>query len=53
MAKFEEAAARKFKNMFVCKRCKTKRRAPNIKVLAGLIKCRRCNSRELRTVRKK
>jgi len=53
MVKFPEAAARKFKNMFVCRRCKTKIRASNTKVIAGLVKCRRCNSRALRPVRKK
>jgi len=53
MAKFPEAAARYQKNMFVCKNCKTKIRAPNTKVIAGTVKCRRCNSRALRPVRKK
>jgi len=53
MAKFPEAMARQFKNMFVCRRCKTKIRAPNTKVIAGEVKCRRCNSRALRPVRRK
>lgn len=53
MAKFPEAMARQFKNMFVCKRCKTKIRASSSKVLAGYVKCRRCKSRALRPVRKK
>ncbi len=51
--KFPEAEARLFKNVFVCRRCKTKIRAPNIKVLAGKIKCRRCGSKALKPVRKK
>lgn len=29
MAKFEEAEARLFKNIFVCKKCKSKIRAPS------------------------
>lgn len=53
MAKFPEAEARMFKNKFICKNCKSARRAPNLKVLAGKIKCRKCNSRSLRPVRKK
>lgn len=53
MAKFPEAEARLFKNIFVCKRCKAKIRAPTLKVLAGKIKCRNCNSRVLRPIKKK
>ncbi|HJX05408.1 MAG TPA: 50S ribosomal protein L40e [Candidatus Nanoarchaeia archaeon] len=53
MVKFPEAEARLFKNVFVCRKCKTKIKAPTLKVLAGKIKCRKCNSKILRTVRKK
>ena len=53
MVKFKEAQARLYKNMFVCKVCKTKVRAPNMKVIQGKVKCRKCNSRKLRPVRKK
>ena len=53
MAKFPEAEARTFHNIFICKRCKTKIRAPNIKVIAGKIKCRKCGGKALRPVRKK
>lgn len=53
MAKFPEAENRLYKNVFVCKRCKSKVRAPNLKVIAGKIKCRGCSSRALRKVRKK
>jgi len=53
MVKFPEADARKFHNMFVCKVCKTKRRAPNMKVIKGKISCRKCGSKALRPVRKK
>ena len=53
MAKFPEAMARKFKNMFVCRVCKTKIRTSSSRVIAGEVKCRRCNSRALRPVRKK
>ncbi|MBD3313345.1 50S ribosomal protein L40e [Candidatus Woesearchaeota archaeon] len=53
MAKFPEANARLFHNIFVCKRCKSKIRAPNIKVIEGEIKCRKCNNKTLRPKRKK
>ncbi|MBN1645581.1 50S ribosomal protein L40e [Candidatus Woesearchaeota archaeon] len=53
MAKFPEAEARKMKNIFVCKRCKSKIRAPILKVLAGRVSCRKCDSKALRTKRKR
>jgi ribosomal protein L40E len=53
MVKFPEAEVRLFKNVFVCRKCKTKIKAPPLKVLAGKIKCRKCSSKVLRTVRKK
>ena len=53
MVKFPEADARIFKNKFVCRNCKATIRAPNMKVLAGKIKCRRCNAKHLRIKRKK
>ena len=53
MAKFPEAEKRLFKNKFVCRKCKSVIRAPNIKVLAGKVKCRRCGSKALKPVRKK
>ena len=53
MAKFEEAIARKFKNIFVCRSCKRKVRAPNLKVLAGKIRCRVCKRSALKPKRRK
>lgn len=53
MAKFPEAEARLFKNIFVCKKCKSKIRAPNLKAAAGKIACRKCGSKALRAIRKK
>lgn len=53
MAKFPEAESRLFKNIFVCKKCKSKLKAPPLKVIAGRIKCRKCGSKALRTVKKK
>lgn len=51
--KFEEAINRILKNIFVCKICKTKIRAPGLKVSQGKVKCRKCNSTKLRPKRKK
>jgi len=41
------------KNVFVCKKCSTKRKAPNMKVIAGKVSCRNCGSHKLRPARKK
>ena len=53
MGKFEEAAARLFKNKYICKDCKAAMKAPTLKVLAGKIRCRNCKSKALRVMRKK
>ena len=53
MVKFPEAEARKFRNIFICKKCSTKIRANNMKIIQGKIKCRRCHSHAFRSVRKK
>lgn len=53
MAKIPEAQARLYKNIFVCKKCKTKIKASNIKILQKKIKCRRCGAKAFRAVRKK
>ncbi|MDD5181979.1 MAG: hypothetical protein PHC66_02290 [Candidatus Nanoarchaeia archaeon] len=48
MAKFKEAMNRLFTNMFVCRNCKSKLRADPLKVRLGEIKCRKCQSKQLR-----
>ena len=53
MAKFKEAEARIFKGVFVCRKCKTKIRAPPMKVQQGKISCRKCRSKALRPIKKK
>ena len=53
MVKFPEGNARKFLNIFVCKKCSTKIRSQNMKIIQGKIKCRRCNGKKFRAVRKK
>ncbi len=53
MAKVPEAEARIFHNVFVCKKCKSKIRAPVLKVAEQKVKCRKCGSKALRPKRKK
>ena len=53
MAKFPEATDRQFKNVFVCRRCKSKIRAPTLKVIDGQVKCRKCDGKVLRPIKKK
>jgi len=53
MVKFEEAAIRKQKNVFICRSCKSKIRAPSLKVAQKKVSCRSCDSKKLRPKRKK
>tara|TARA_Y100000310_G_C20703043_1_gene831885 strand:- start:2276 stop:2452 length:177 start_codon:yes stop_codon:yes gene_type:complete len=52
MAKFPEAAERMMKNIFVCKKCKSKQRTLPQKVVLKQIKCRACGSKDFRALRK-
>ncbi|MBT3404777.1 hypothetical protein HN832_02405 [archaeon] len=51
--KIPEAQARLFKNVFVCKNCQTKKKSTSLKVLEGKEKCRKCNKRAFRPLKKK
>ncbi|MFH2028593.1 MAG: 50S ribosomal protein L40e [Nanoarchaeota archaeon] len=53
MAKFPEAEARIFRNVYICRKCKSKVRAPNLKVLSGKITCQKCGAHAFRPVKKK
>lgn len=53
MVKFPEAAARMFHRTFVCKRCKTKRKADVMKVLQKKISCRKCGGKSFRVIKSK
>ena len=53
MAKFPEATARMFHNVFVCKKCKTKVRAHPQKVRQGKVTCRRCGGKAFRAKKSK
>ncbi|MEM4396452.1 MAG: hypothetical protein QXR30_02230 [Candidatus Woesearchaeota archaeon] len=43
-----EVKKRLFENVYVCKHCKKKVRAPILKVLAGKVVCPNCGSNVLR-----
>jgi ribosomal protein L40E len=53
MAKLPAAQARLFKNIFICKECKSKIRAEPIRIISGKVRCRKCNSKRFRPIRKK
>jgi formylmethanofuran dehydrogenase subunit E len=44
---------RLFKNIFICKNCKSKIRAEPRKILEGKVRCRKCLKKSFRPVRKK
>lgn len=52
MVKFPEAGARLFKNVFVCRKCKTKVRTSILTVLHGKASCRKCSGKALRPIKK-
>tara|TARA_Y100000310_G_scaffold317241_1_gene369884 strand:- start:2595 stop:2759 length:165 start_codon:yes stop_codon:yes gene_type:complete len=51
--KIPVAQKRMFENVFVCKRCSKKVRTQAVRVIAGKIKCPKCDSRAFRAIRKK
>ncbi len=53
MAKIKEAHNRIFKNIYVCKKCRTKIRSDPQKILKGKVKCRKCKKSAFRPLRKK
>ncbi|MBI4149333.1 hypothetical protein HY491_02715 [Candidatus Woesearchaeota archaeon] len=53
MAKFPESEARRYRNMFVCRVCKSKIRTTMMRVIAKKVSCRKCGSKALRQIRKK
>ncbi len=52
MARFSEAEARLFKDVFVCKKCKSKIKADPLKVMEKKIACRKCGAKKLRRIKK-
>ena len=53
MAKIPEAQNRLFKNVFVCKKCRSKIRADPQKILKGKVVCRKCGKSAFRPIKKK
>ncbi len=52
MKKLDSAVEQRlFRNVFVCKKCKSKIRALPIQVKEGKVKCRKCGSKALRPKR--
>lgn len=52
MVKFKEAQARLFRNVFVCRKCKTKVRTSMIKILQKKVTCKNCSSKAFRPIKK-
>lgn len=50
--KVKEAEARKYKNVFVCQRCKHKQKANSQKIRAKEIVCRNCKGRNFKPISK-
>ena len=51
--KIKEAQNRLFKNVYVCKKCKSKMKSDPQKVLKGKARCRKCKAPALRPLKKK
>ncbi len=52
MVKFPEATARKFRNVFACRKCKTKMRSNPQKIITKTLSCKRCGCKVFRPLRK-
>ena len=53
MGKIPEAQNRLFKNVFVCKNCKSKIKSSPQKILEKKVKCRKCAKKAFRPLKKK
>jgi len=51
--KLPATMARLYKNVFVCKECKSKVRAEARKISEGKVKCRKCGRKAFRPISKK
>jgi len=47
------AQERMFHNVFICKRCSKKIRSDPVRIIAGKVKCPKCDSRSFRPIRKR
>jgi len=48
--KFPETEKRLFHRVFICMKCGARIRSDLIKVKSGKVKCRKCKSKELRSI---
>lgn len=53
MAKFPEADARLFQNMYICMKCNARQRVDQRRIRLGKAKCRECSYTRLRQKKKK
>ncbi|MFQ5531530.1 MAG: hypothetical protein ACE5ES_02850 [Candidatus Nanoarchaeia archaeon] len=51
--KIPEAQNRLFKNIFVCKKCRSKIKSDPQKILKSAVKCRKCGKKAFRPLKKK
>jgi DNA replicative helicase MCM subunit Mcm2 (Cdc46/Mcm family) len=51
--KLPAAQARLYKDMFVCKQCKSRLRADPRKIIEKKVRCRKCLKKDFRPIRKK
>lgn len=52
MARFPEADARLFTNMYICMKCNARNRVDQRRIRLGKAKCRECGASSLRPKRK-
>ena len=53
MVKIAEAQRKLFEGVFVCRRCKSKIRTQNTRIMDKSVKCRKCGSKDLRAKKMK
>jgi hypothetical protein len=51
--KIPAATNRLFKNVFVCKNCSSKMKSDARKIIEQKVKCRKCNGKKFRPIKKK
>ncbi len=51
--KIPTAQKRMFENVYICKICNKKIRSQPVRIIAGKVKCPRCDGRSFRPIRKK
>jgi len=52
MAKFKEAINRLFNGIYVCRKCKSKRKGTSKEVINKTLKCRKCKGKVFRPIKK-